>query len=90
MSSILIAGGDSPIPTWLARCIGGKIYHWSGRGVHRQPIPPSVGVVVLLTRYINHSLTSRLKVEAERKGLRLVYARSMSGLKGQIGGRISG
>lgn len=80
--SILIAGGDR-LPDWLKRCA--DVYHWSGRGAHRDPIPESVTLVILRTDYLKHSLAYRLKREAARKGLRLVYARSMAGLKGEIG-----
>lgn len=87
--SILIAGGDRTIPAWLTHCTEGEVIHWSGRGAFRQPIPESVEVVVLLTRYLNHALADRLKREAGKKGLRLVYARSMSGLREKIGeGRV--
>lgn len=83
--SILIAGGDRTIPAWLTHCTEGEVIHWSGRGAFRQPIPESVKVVVILTSFINHGLAGRLKKEAGKKGLRLVYARSMSGLRGQMG-----
>lgn len=83
--TILIAGGDrlGAFPIWMATQ-GGKVLHWPGRKHCRQPIPGSVKLIVLLTSFINHSLGQRLKKEAAKKGLRIVYARSLAEARMQL------
>lgn len=81
--SILIAGWDrcpGPLP------YSGEVFHWHGRGAFRQPIPESVDLVILVTRFLNHALANRLKEEAGKKNIRLIFARSISGIRRKLGG----
>jgi hypothetical protein len=76
----LVVGGDnieSLRQELLAQGIQ-RVTHWSGRK-HVEKynlIPRNIELVVVLVNYVNHSLSSRVKKEAKRLRLPVIYSRN--------------
>lgn len=77
MSSILIVGGDQVdgIKEVFGHYGIDQINHWSGRkaGDSNKVIPQNTKVIVLITKWINHSITYKLKRNAVRRGIKVIY-----------------
>ncbi len=79
----LIVGGD--YIKQLERIIADRgvrrIEHWTGRksGDLRRTVPKDTGLVVLLCDYLNHGLARKIKTDAERLGLPVLYCRRSLG-----------
>lgn len=79
----LIVGGD--YIKQLERIIADRgvrrIEHWTGRktGDLRRTVPKGTGLVVLLCDYLSHSLARKIKTDAERLGLPVLYCRRSLG-----------
>ncbi|MEK9825093.1 MAG: DUF2325 domain-containing protein [Methylotenera sp.] len=82
MSSVLIVGGDQV--DGIREVFGSydidQISHWSGRkaGDSNKVIPQNTRVIVLITKWINHSITYKLKRDAVRRGIKVIYTPSAS------------
>ena len=77
MSSILIVGGDKiqGIKNILCQFEVDDINHWSGRkvGVGNKVIPQDTQLIVLITDWISHKFTKKIKETAAKRGVRIVY-----------------
>ena len=82
MSSVLIVGGDQI--EGIRKLFGNygidRISHWSGRkaGDSNKVIPQNTKVIVLVTKWINHSITYKLKRDAVRRGIKMIYTPNVS------------
>lgn len=82
MSLVLIVGGDQI--EGIKEVFGSygidQISHWSRRkaGDSNKVIPPNTKVIVLVTKWINHSITHKLKRDAVRRGIKMVYTPNAS------------
>jgi len=58
-----------------------RIEHWTGRktGDLRRTVPKGTGLVVLLCDYLSHSLARKIKTDAERLGVPVLYCRRSLG-----------
>jgi hypothetical protein len=74
--NILIVGGDSVgvFQQWNARG-GGSIEHFSGRKRRdlARPIPKHTEAVVVVLDRVSHALARKIRIEAGRRGLPVVY-----------------
>jgi len=72
MSSVLIVGGDQVdgIKEVLGNYGVSNIHHWSGRNGDdgNKVIPQSIKVIVLVTKWVNHSITYKVKKHATKHG----------------------
>ncbi|KMK76918.1 DUF2325 domain-containing protein [Alkalihalobacillus pseudalcaliphilus] len=79
MASLLIVGGDKlgNIPKKLEDIGFGEIIHFSGRKTQtvKKEIPCHVELVLVLTDFINHNLTSALKKRAAEQNIPICYAK---------------
>ncbi len=77
MSSVLIVGGDQidGIKQVLTHYGVDHINHWSGRkaGDSNKIIPQNTRLVVLITDWISHSFTHKIKRTAAKRGLKVIY-----------------
>lgn len=77
MSSILIVGGDKiqGIKNAPSHFKVDDINHWSGRkvGDGNKVIPQDTQLIVLITDWISHKFTKKIKENAAKRGLRIVY-----------------
>lgn len=77
MSSVLIVGGDqvAGIKQVLSHYGIDHIHHWSGRksGDSNRIIPSDTKVIVLITNWINHSITHKIKRLAMSRGIQVIY-----------------
>jgi len=77
--TVLIVGGDylGKIPERLKELGFSQIQHLSGRKVNHieAELPHSVDVVLVLVDYINHPLACKIKREAQRRGVKALFAR---------------
>lgn len=77
MSTALIVGGDQidGIKQELASHGITHIKHWSGRkvGDGKKVIPHDTELIVLVTDWISHTFTHKIKQNAAKRGLRVVY-----------------
>jgi hypothetical protein len=77
MNTALIVGGDqiTGIRQELKNHGIDHITHWSGRkvGDGHKVIPHDTQLVVLVTDWISHSFTRKIKQNAAKRGLRVVY-----------------
>ncbi len=82
MSSVLIVGGDQVdgIKEVFSDYGIHQISHWSGRkaGDSNKVIPQNTRVIVLITKWINHSITYKLKRDAVRRGIKMIYTPNAS------------
>ena len=76
----LIVGGDNieSIKEELHAKGIHKITHWNGRkhGDKNNVIPSNVQLIVVLVNYVNHSLSCKVKKEAKRLNLPVVYSKN--------------
>jgi hypothetical protein len=77
MSTALIVGGDQidGIKQELANFGIQHINHWSGRkvGDGKKIIPQDTELIVLITDWISHTFTHKIKQSAAKRGVRIVY-----------------
>ena len=77
MSTALIVGGDriEGIKQVLESYGMTKISHWTGRkgGDSHKVIPRNTRLIVLVTDWVSHSFTEKVKRDASRRRLRIVY-----------------
>lgn len=78
MSSVLIVGGDqiSGIKHVLNKHGVDDINHWTGRkaGDTHKVIPQDTKVIIFITNWISHSITHKVKKDAIKRGIKLIYA----------------
>ncbi len=77
MSSALIVGGDQidGIKQVLTHYGIDHINHWSGRkvGDGNRVIPQDTQFIVLITNWISHSITHKVKKNALKRGIKVIY-----------------
>ncbi|MDZ4142599.1 MAG: DUF2325 domain-containing protein [Methylotenera sp.] len=77
MSSVLIVGGDQidGIRQVLSNHGVNQINHWSGRkvGDSHRIIPHDTTIIVLITNWISHSITHKIKRNAIKRGIKVIY-----------------
>ena len=77
MSSVLIVGGDQidGIKQVLVKHGIDHINHWSGRkaGDSNKVIPHDTKIIVLITNWISHAITHKVKRNAIKRGIQLIY-----------------
>ncbi|WP_334106693.1 DUF2325 domain-containing protein [Methylobacillus sp.] len=77
MSTALIVGGDQidGIKQELSNFGMTRINHWSGRkvGDGKKVIPQDTELIVLVTDWISHTFTHKIKQSAAKRGVRIVY-----------------
>jgi len=77
MTTALIVGGDQidGIKQVLASHGIQHIKHWSGRkvGDGKKVIPQDTDLIVLVTDWISHNFTHKIKQTAAKRGVRIVY-----------------
>jgi hypothetical protein len=77
MSSVLIVGGDqvASIKQVLTSYGVDHINHWSGRkaGDSNKVIPHDTKMIVLITNWISHSITHKIKRNALSRGIKVIY-----------------
>ena len=75
--SALIVGGDQidGIKQVLANHGITEINHWSGRkvGDSNKVIPQDTKFIVLITNWISHSITHKVKKNAMKRGIKVIY-----------------
>ena len=83
MTTALIVGGDyvTGIKHMLASFGIERINHWGGRkvGQGKQAIPQNTDLVVMVTGWVNHSISGKVKRNAEKLGVQVVYIRGNGG-----------
>ena len=76
----LIVGGDNvdAIKDELQAQGICKVTHWNGRkhGDKNYVIPSNTELIVVLVNYVNHSLSCKVKKEAKRLNLPVIYSRN--------------
>lgn len=76
-SRALIVGGDQidGIKQVLTNHGITHINHWSGRkvGDGNRVIPQDTQFIVLITNWINHSITHKVKKNAMKRGIKVIY-----------------
>ena len=76
-TSALIVGGDQidGIKQVLANYGIDHINHWSGRkvGDGNKVIPHDTKFIVLITNWISHSITHKVKKNAMKRGIKVIY-----------------
>ncbi len=77
MSKALIVGGDqiTSIKQELKKFGITDINHWSGRkvGDSKKVIPHNTKLIVLITDWISHQFTHKIKQDAAKRGLEIIY-----------------
>ena len=77
MSSVLIVGGDQidGIKQVLINHGIQHINHWSGRkvGDSNKVIPFDTEIIVLITNWISHSITHKVKKNAMKRSIKVIY-----------------
>jgi hypothetical protein len=77
MNTALIVGGDeiTGIRRELKNHGIDQITHWSGRkvGDGNKVIPQDTQLIVLVTNWISHSFTKKIKLNASRRGVKVIY-----------------
>lgn len=78
--AVLIVGGDK-VTTIKDELFGRGIVdieHWNGRkpGEKYRVIPKNIELIVVVTNFINHSLASKIKKEAKRLNLPVMYSKN--------------
>ena len=77
MSSVLIVGGDQieGIKQVLNNHGVDQINHWTGRksGDSSRVIPHDTKIIVLITNWISHSITHKIKKNAMKRGIKVIY-----------------
>ncbi len=86
----LIVGGDNVdlVRRELAEHGYDEVHHWPGRkpGECRRPFPRHTGIVVVMLGYVNHTLCQRVRHEAGRQQLPIVFTgrKQTTPLKAQL------
>lgn len=79
----LIVGGDyiKPIEKIITDRGVRNIEHWTGRKVGdlKKTVPKDTKFVVLLLDYLNHGLAKKVRGDADRRGLQVIYCRRSLG-----------
>ncbi|WNF35406.1 DUF2325 domain-containing protein [Bacillaceae bacterium IKA-2] len=79
MSSLLIVGADhlGKIPSKLEGIGFKEIIHISGRKVQqvKKEIPNHIDLILVLTDYVNHNLSTVLKKKANEQSVPICYAK---------------
>jgi len=74
----LIVGGDNVELVRRELTAQGyeDIHHWPGRkpGECRRPFPRHIDLIVVMLGYVNHTLCQRVRQEAERQQLPIVFS----------------
>lgn len=77
MSSVLIVGGDriDGIKQVLVDYGVNQINHWPGRkaGDSNKVIPQDTKAIVLVTNWISHAFTHKVKKTATKRGIKVIY-----------------
>ena len=75
--TVLLVGADrlGNIPKELEEYGCSEIIHWDGRKAQDKKIPQKVDMVLMLHDFLNHNLMIRIKAEAKRRDLPIVYSR---------------
>lgn len=77
MTTALIVGGDQieGIKQVLGNYGVTRINHWSGRkvGDGKKVIPNDTDLIVLVTDWISHNFTNKIKQTAAKRGVRIIY-----------------
>lgn len=77
MGTALVVGGDyiDGIKQVLASHGVDEINHWPGRkvGDSKKVIPRDTQLIVLITDWVSHAFTHKIKKNAARLGVRIVY-----------------
>ena len=77
MSTALIVGGDqiASIKEELKNYGITEINHWSGRkvGDGKKVIPHDTKLIILITDWISHQFTHKIKQDAAKRGLQIIY-----------------
>lgn len=77
MSTALVVGGDQidGIKQVLTHHGITHINHWTGRkvGDGKKVIPHDTELIVLVTDWISHNFTHKIKQNAAKRGVRIVY-----------------
>lgn len=80
MTTALIVGGDriDGIRQVLGSYGVTRINHWSGRkaGDGKKVIPHDTKLIVLVTDWISHNFTHKIKQSAAKRGVRIVYTQN--------------
>lgn len=80
MSSVLVVGGDQidGIKKALNQRGVNEVNHWDGRkvGDSHKVIPYNTNLIVLVTKFISHSFTHKIKHLALKRGLPVLYVGS--------------
>jgi len=83
MKAALIVGGDyvGGIKQTLHRHGVEQVAHWSGRkpGDGKHVIPHDTQLVVILTDWISHALIGKVKRNAQKLGLKILYTKGNGG-----------
>lgn len=76
---VVVVGGDrlGQIPVRLAECGFREVLHITGRKVRDvgSKIPMETHLIVVLIDYINHALAEKVKEEAKKRGVPVIFAR---------------
>lgn len=90
--SVLIIGGDKvhAVSNIIKEFGIEKIAHWTARNLKRgrkknKPIPSHIQLVVMLTSFLNHNAMKHYRSEAKSKKIPVVYTKSASCLKEELG-----
>ncbi|KEZ52525.1 DUF2325 domain-containing protein [Metabacillus indicus] len=79
MKNVLIAGGDriEPIISKLGQQGVKVISHMDGRKpkIKLKAIPSNVDIVLILTDYINHNLSSVIKKKAQEQAIPILFSK---------------
>jgi len=77
MNTALVVGGDyiDGIKQVLTSYGINEVNHWPGRkvGDTKKVIPHDTQLIVLVTDWISHSFTRKIKSNAAKRGIRVVY-----------------
>lgn len=77
MNTALIVGGDriEGIRQVLESYGVTRISHWTGRkaGDSNKVIPRNTQLIVLVTDWVSHSFTAKVKKDASKRGIHIVY-----------------
>ncbi|ACX51784.1 Uncharacterized conserved protein UCP020408 [Ammonifex degensii KC4] len=76
---VVVVGGDrlGQIPARLADCGFKEVVHVTGRKVRdiSRQIPMETCLIVVLTDYVNHALAEKVREEAKKRCIPVVFAR---------------
>lgn len=75
--TVLLVGADrlGNIPKELRQYGCEEIIHWDGRKVQDKKIPQKVDMVLMFHDYLNHSLMGKIKEEAKKRNLPVLFSR---------------